>query len=250
MSRVRRSGQSLVEVLVGIAIAAIFIIGAAAVVAPSLQENKQTSQLQMKAELADELMGNVRSWAGGNWNSVLSLATGTANPYYLNTNVSPFTPSATSTAGTTTSTAAIALVQSASSSADYSSSAYSTVSATFPSNTSSGDAIVVFLQHDSGSGRAVTGCRDSVDATSSYLLAARANNTGNSQESELWYAQNITGGTTPTVTCTFSTNTPYDSIAIQEYRGIATTSALDATSTNIVTSASTALTTGTSTTHF
>ncbi|HVO28605.1 MAG TPA: hypothetical protein VMT81_01330, partial [Candidatus Paceibacterota bacterium] len=191
------------------------------------------------------------SYASQNWRGTIlvadsAAATGTATTA---TGVELNTLSAIGVAPQSV-TSPISLSQSVSSSADYSSSAYPSVSATFPSNTSSGDAIVVFLRHDTGSGQTVTGCRDSVNATSSYALAARANNTGNSQESELWYAQNIAGGTTPTVTCTFNTNTPYDSIAIQEYRGIATTSALDATSTNIVTSASTALTTGTSTTHF
>lgn len=89
-----RSAQSIIELLVGIALATVFIIGAAAVIAPSLQINKQTAQAQTRTELASELLDNVRVWAAGNWNSVLTLATGTANTYYLNTANSPFTISA------------------------------------------------------------------------------------------------------------------------------------------------------------
>ncbi len=85
------SGQSLIEILVGIAIGAIFIIGAAMAIAPSLQITKQVSQVQTKTELASELLGNVQAWAAGNWNNVLALATGTANTYHLNTATSPFT---------------------------------------------------------------------------------------------------------------------------------------------------------------
>jgi hypothetical protein len=86
-------GQSIIELIIGIAIGAIFIVGSATVIAPSLQINKQTTIVQTKTELASELMNNVKAWAGGNWNNVLALATGTANTYYLNTAVSPFVAS-------------------------------------------------------------------------------------------------------------------------------------------------------------
>jgi hypothetical protein len=92
-----RSGQSLVELIVGIAIAVIFVVGAATVIAPSLQINKQTTIVQTKTELATELLDNVKAWAGGNWNNVLALATGTANTYYLSTATSSFTVLASAT---------------------------------------------------------------------------------------------------------------------------------------------------------
>jgi type II secretory pathway pseudopilin PulG len=85
-----RNGQSLIEVLVGTALAAIFIVGAAVLIAPALNINKSTTQIQNQTELAGELMGNVRAWANGNWNTMLSIATGTTNSYYLNTSSSPF----------------------------------------------------------------------------------------------------------------------------------------------------------------
>ena len=85
-----RSGQSLIEVLVGVALGAIFIIGTAALVAPSLKVNTQLTKIQTKAQLANELSENVRSWASGNWGGVLALATGSANTYYLKTATSTF----------------------------------------------------------------------------------------------------------------------------------------------------------------
>lgn len=86
-----RSAQSLVELLVGIAIGAIFIIGAATIIAPSLEIGKQTALVQTKTELANEMLDNVKAWAAGNWDNVLALATGTTNTFYLNTATSSFT---------------------------------------------------------------------------------------------------------------------------------------------------------------
>jgi hypothetical protein len=99
----RPSGQSIVELLVGLAIAALFIVGSATIIAPSLEINKQTTVIQTETELGSELLNNVRTWAGGNWNVVLALATGTANSYFLNTSVSPFAVP-TSSAGYATGT--------------------------------------------------------------------------------------------------------------------------------------------------
>lgn len=73
------------------AIGALFVIGAATIIAPSLDINKQTTLVQSKTELVNEGLTNIKSWASGNWNSLLALATGTANTYYLNTANSPFT---------------------------------------------------------------------------------------------------------------------------------------------------------------
>lgn len=78
------------ELLVGIAVGAVFVVGMATIVAPSLGANKQAAKVQEQAELGEDLMESVRAWANGNWNSVLALATGTANWYYLNTSSSPF----------------------------------------------------------------------------------------------------------------------------------------------------------------
>ena len=92
-----RSGQSLMELLVGLALGALFIIGSAVIVVPSLQTNKQVANIQVQAQLASGLLNNVVAWGTENWNNILSLATGTANTYYLNTSSSPFTVVASGT---------------------------------------------------------------------------------------------------------------------------------------------------------
>jgi type II secretory pathway pseudopilin PulG len=92
------------ELLIGIAVAAIFVVGAATIVVPSLKVSTQAGNVQEQAQLAQELLSNVRAWSMGNWGSVLALATGTTNGYYLNTATSPFTAVGTSTTGEAIST--------------------------------------------------------------------------------------------------------------------------------------------------
>ncbi len=87
------------ELLVGIAVGTIFVVGAATIIAPSLQVNKQAGTVQQEAQFGQQLLGNVQAWSASDWGAVLSLATGTANRYYLNTASSPFIAIGTSTAG-------------------------------------------------------------------------------------------------------------------------------------------------------
>ena len=87
----RGKGQSLVEVLLAVAIGAILITAGVALIVPALQSNTQASKIQVASSLGKELLDNVRVWSEGNWNNVLSLATGTLNTYYLNASSSPFT---------------------------------------------------------------------------------------------------------------------------------------------------------------
>jgi hypothetical protein len=86
-----RSGQSLVEVLVGMALGIFLIMGGVGLIVPSMNTNTQVINIQRGATLAKELLDNVRAWSEGSWKNVFILATGTANSYYLNTLQSPFT---------------------------------------------------------------------------------------------------------------------------------------------------------------
>ena len=85
------------EVLVGIALGALLIIGAVAVIAPALRGNQRVAQVQTETQLAYQLSQNVQAWAAGNWNNILALATGTSNAYYLNASSSPFIVAGNST---------------------------------------------------------------------------------------------------------------------------------------------------------
>lgn len=104
-----------------------------------------------------------------------------------------------------------------------------TQAVTFTSNTTSGNLIVVSTVKnvDAGGLGVITGITDSNGNT--YQQAIAQNGNGVVVNSvEIWYAYNITGGTTPTVTVTWSlSNRP--AATIREYSGIATTSPLDVT---------------------
>lgn len=226
-----RHGQSLMELLIGMALGALFIIGSAVIIVPSLQTNKQVASVQIQAQLADELLNNVKSWGTGNWNNLSALATGTANPYYLNTSSSPFTIGSPAT----TSTATIAFVQSTST-PNYL--GVSSPSLTFPANTTAGDAIIVGGEWGNTAG--AVSCSDNKGDT--FVAPASLDifdpTSGAVQGMALCYALNIAGGAT-TVTVTLPTNS-YTAMSIQEYSGIATSSALDVSSVNNTTTVITA----------
>jgi hypothetical protein len=88
-----RDGQSLAEVLIAVAIGAVLIAAGVSLIVPALSSNAQAAKIQVATSLGKELIDSVRVWADGNWNNVLSLATGTANKYYLMTTSSPYTAS-------------------------------------------------------------------------------------------------------------------------------------------------------------
>lgn len=86
-----RGGQSIAELLIAIAVAAIFMVAAVAVIVPALNENGQAGNIQEGAVVAQDLLNNVRVWSESGWSNITSLATGTAHQYYLNTSSSPYT---------------------------------------------------------------------------------------------------------------------------------------------------------------
>jgi hypothetical protein len=77
--------------MVAIGIGAIFTVGVAMIIAPSLTESGQAGKVQTAVTNAQGLLTNVRAWSEGNWNNILSLATGSAYQYYLITSSSPYT---------------------------------------------------------------------------------------------------------------------------------------------------------------
>jgi type II secretory pathway pseudopilin PulG len=88
---VPRHGQSISELLIAIAVGAIFMVATVAVIAPALRENSQAGNVQEGATVAQALLDNVRVWSESGWSNITSLATGTAHQYYLVTSSSPYT---------------------------------------------------------------------------------------------------------------------------------------------------------------
>lgn len=96
MRAIRTRGQSLIEVLIAVAIGVVFLAGGAALIQPAIQENAQVVKVQSMTALGDGLLSDVRLWGAGDWNAVLALATTSAHHYYLDTSGSPFVAVATS----------------------------------------------------------------------------------------------------------------------------------------------------------
>ena len=88
-----RCGQSLAEIIIGMAIGIFLIMAGIGLIVPAMNTNTQVANIQRSSALAKELLDNVRVWSEMNWNNVLSLSTGTANHYYLITTSSPFASS-------------------------------------------------------------------------------------------------------------------------------------------------------------
>jgi hypothetical protein len=86
-----RRGQSITELLLSLAVAAIFMVAAVSIIVPALRENGQAGNIQQGATIGQDLLGNVRVWSESGWSNITSLATGTANQYYLITSSSPYT---------------------------------------------------------------------------------------------------------------------------------------------------------------
>ncbi len=84
-----RRAQSLIEVLIAAAIGVVMIGAASALIVPALRTSTQTTRAQIGGALGKELLENVRVWAEGDWHNISSLATTSANHYYVNATGSP-----------------------------------------------------------------------------------------------------------------------------------------------------------------
>ncbi|MDP3947161.1 MAG: prepilin-type N-terminal cleavage/methylation domain-containing protein, partial [bacterium] len=83
-----RSGQSLIELIIGMVIATIIIAAASGAVALILKSNNQAKRLDTATNLARELSNNLRSFADASWFNVYD---SDSNHHYLITSASPFT---------------------------------------------------------------------------------------------------------------------------------------------------------------
>lgn len=69
-------GQSLIEVLVAIAVGAIIIGGVAVTIGVTLRSNVQNKNVQTATTLAQEVVGEVSDLAAGNWHNLDALSVG------------------------------------------------------------------------------------------------------------------------------------------------------------------------------
>lgn len=83
-------GQSLVEVLIALAVGIIFVLGIILAIQFLLKVNRDSEKVQIGSALASELMDNVKIFVQADWHNILNLATTSINHYYLNTTTTPF----------------------------------------------------------------------------------------------------------------------------------------------------------------
>lgn len=83
-------GQSLVEVLIALAVGTILVLGIILAIQFSLKVNRDSEKIQISSALAHELMDNIKIFVQSDWHNILNLATTSVNHYYLNTTTTPF----------------------------------------------------------------------------------------------------------------------------------------------------------------
>lgn len=98
--------------------------------------------------------------------------------------------------------------------------AATTIAATFTGNTVSGNLIVVGIGHATNSQPFITGVSDGTNTYTQLVPAGNVSGgTPGSAHYSIWYAKNITGGVTPTVTAALSASI-VATIAIVEVSGL------------------------------
>lgn len=84
-------GQSIIEIIVAMAIGVILIVGGVAAITPTLKITKDVARIQVASALGKELLENVRAFSEADWHNIDGLATTSASSYYLIASSSPFT---------------------------------------------------------------------------------------------------------------------------------------------------------------
>lgn len=84
------SGQSLLEVLIGLGISVIMISAATASLFLVLRSSNANQQTQISNSLANALLDNLTAFSDSNWSGIYSLNKGDPNYYYLATSTGRF----------------------------------------------------------------------------------------------------------------------------------------------------------------
>lgn len=87
---IERRGQSIIELVIAMAIGVILLVGGVSVVVPMLNISDNVARIQTASSLGKELLENARVLAASDWHALSSLSTSSANRYYVNASSSPF----------------------------------------------------------------------------------------------------------------------------------------------------------------
>ncbi|TSC82672.1 MAG: Uncharacterized protein G01um101420_195 [Parcubacteria group bacterium Gr01-1014_20] len=80
-----RNGQSLIEILVAIAVGVVMLGVAISIIAPVLKANTRTNEAKVAAALGRELLENTRVFVERDWNNLAVLSTSSLYSYHLTT---------------------------------------------------------------------------------------------------------------------------------------------------------------------
>ena len=79
----REAGQSLIEILIGVAIGAILIGGAAATITLTLRSNVQNKNIQIASSFSQAMLDQVSVYADADWHNIDVLSgIVPGNPYH------------------------------------------------------------------------------------------------------------------------------------------------------------------------
>ena len=85
-----RSGQSLIEILIALAVGSILIGAAALGIAFMIRSTSTNQNLQTASGLLRETVEKLRSWSGSDWQNTYSLTKGLTTKYFLNASSTTF----------------------------------------------------------------------------------------------------------------------------------------------------------------
>ncbi len=86
-----QAGQSLVEIIIALAIGAIIIGFSIGILVLILRSNLESGRVQIAASIGDQLIDNVKLFAENDWHNAYNLSKGSANHYYILVSTAPFT---------------------------------------------------------------------------------------------------------------------------------------------------------------
>ncbi|MFA5173439.1 MAG: hypothetical protein WC435_03530 [Candidatus Paceibacterota bacterium] len=87
----RRSGQALMELLVGVGVGAIILGSTVGIARVSVRSNSDIRKMKAATFLAKELEVDLEVFSDANWSGFYGLTKGASNHYYMITTSSPFT---------------------------------------------------------------------------------------------------------------------------------------------------------------